>query len=41
MGTFDVPLSKLYDVIDIDRLQPEDLKGYEAYQEQRNKKWLP
>lgn len=38
MGTFDVPLSKLYDVIDIDRLQPEDLKGYEAYQEQRNKK---
>lgn len=40
MGTFDVPLSKLYDVIDIDRLQPEDLKGYEAYQEQRNKKMV-
>ena len=40
MGTFDVPLSKFYDVIDINRLQPEDLKGYEVYQEQRNKKMV-
>ena len=40
METFDVPLSKLYGVINTDRLQPDDLTAYEAYQEQRHEKMV-
>ena len=40
METFDVPLSKLYDVIDSARLNPGDLQAYEAYQTQRHAKMV-
>ena len=40
METFDVPLSKLYDVIDSARLNPGDREAYEAYQTQRHAKMV-
>ena len=40
METFDMPLSKLYDVIDSARLNPGDLEAYEAYQTQRHAKMV-
>ena len=38
--TFTVPLSKFYDVIDTDRLLPEDLESYQAYIEERHRKMI-
>ena len=38
--TFTVPLSKFYDVIDTERLLPDDLASYESYIEERHRKMI-
>ena len=38
--TFTVPLSKFYDVIDTERLLPDDLASYQSYIEERHRKMI-
>ena len=38
--TFTVPLSKFYDVIDSERLLPDDLASYQSYIEERHRKMI-